>query len=221
MASADADVKAGATEHWLMKFTSKERGFLTERPRVYRFGDGKEWTIATNGHIAVSLAGRVDGFEDAEECHANLIQKLIVKISAPTTSMTVSLAELKAWLGDAAWPTESECYECYGGEIECPHCGQDMKCETCGGTSVSVEEPEAREGWIADAFIDRVKLAQAMSFLSGDTVEVCAFLEKGASYSSILHVDDAAGGWSIFMVALDPKRHPGTSKAFPRFPNLE
>lgn len=67
----------------------------------------------------------------------------------------------KEWL--AANPDlekqEEECFACNGtGEDECPHCGNDMECEECGGTG---KINSARAIYEAQLLEDKKRLERA------------------------------------------------------------
>lgn len=119
---------------------------------LYRFsldGDG----YASNGISALRVSGVECGGKSIPGC-SSLFRR--TAIGAP-----VSLAALREWAGCDLYVTgemPEDCPDCEGsgrddcGRDDCPHCDQEMDCETCGGWGTignmkrGLVEAERREG---------------------------------------------------------------------------
>lgn len=119
----------------LMRFTYADRDLLA---KPWSRGP---YSYATNGHVAVRIARRdeIDELPVAPDVQGLMDRNVLI---GPLVEIDPALA-LPSPAGSTVEPCETcagvgytaKCHECRGkGEIDCPHCGQDMTCKPCSGT---------------------------------------------------------------------------------------
>ncbi|MEW6490804.1 MAG: hypothetical protein AB1578_23195 [Thermodesulfobacteriota bacterium] len=170
------------------------------RPWTHTLPSGLPITVATNGHAALVLAGRVAGAEAASPDVT--ADGWVDKLFAPRTTYDrhASMGLLRQWAGSPRWPEEPPqlCRACGGkGEIGCDlwdaqkeQCSirvgaRNAKCEhiddwraACDGSipCQSCAGPDSfdchNEGWLGARLVNRWLLARLLEGLGGPVVRV-------------------------------------------------
>ena len=139
-----------------------------------------DWTVATNGHMAVIVQGDIGApkLEGEGAVIQNIRDMARLDEADITDGVVISLKKLRQWAGQPHWTANCkickgtgkvDCQECdHRGEVACEcSCGDihDRPCD-CEGKKVPCEQcgrPEVNEGLLAGRHINRVLLAQALS----------------------------------------------------------
>ncbi len=128
------------------------------------------WTFATDGKAAVYVRGEYGA--DPEGKHADMATRHAAQV-AQLSGDPISLAELRAFLGEPTDRAIVTCGECDGtGQTMCPHCEQDMDCDECEGVGKSMPPYETRPAMVFGACVEVNALAFLLKHLPGDVALV-------------------------------------------------
>jgi hypothetical protein len=176
---------------------------------LYRFsldGDG----YASNGISALRVNGVECGGKDIPGC-SSLFRR--AAIGAP-----VSLSALREWAGEDLYTTgdvPEDCPDCEGsGRDDCPHCDQEMDCETCDGagntgkTKRGTIEAPRREGVVLRRVLSMGLLRHVLPdgdetvIVGGNPDPLAPLYIHGQGWTAVvMPIRESAQGRPVFEVA--------------------
>jgi hypothetical protein len=180
--------------------------------------NGEAYAVATDGYhvVAVKTESTLPEMPPGGP-------NMEIVIFPVAKGVSVSLAELKAFVGAPRWPDPNakpesqKCKECKGtGEVydRCGHCDREGydDCGECDGKGlVEVHPPkwptDRREGYIGEALFDLERVARCLDAFTDETITVAT---RGAMSGAFFYTSD----WIAMIMPIRPGKEP---EDIPRF----
>lgn len=166
---------------------------------------GRRWAFATQNQGFLMVPD--EGFELSEPAPAIGRSVPVWAESALAAEFEVPFAALRAFV-DNGVPLERECPDCIDGTSECPHCEQEMPCDSCGGDRTISRGRD--EVLLFGVPFDATLVAYFLRHFEAQSVRVVPPTEGTA-----LFIADANGSWVVGVMPLNERCRANAKRSFP------